>query len=108
MYDRIDPAYCKCLRQIMGWKTTFGRMEDGEDRTNTNEQVIVEINKITSSSRRKTLGSKRPPLQQLSEIINNRTIASLGKAIRANSENPMMEAIMARDMWRHQKWETTW
>ena len=99
MYDRMDASYCKGLRQIMDWKTTFGHMEEGEDRTNTNEQLIIELNKIAASRKRKTIDSKRPPFQKLSDRIKNRAITLLGKAIRANPDDPMSEVIMAGDIW---------
>ena len=44
MYDRIDASYYKGLRQIMNFKTTFGQQEDGQERTNTNEALIQNIN----------------------------------------------------------------
>ena len=99
MYDRIDASYYKGLRQIMGWKTTFGQMEGGEDRTNTNENLIIELNKIASSKRRKSMESTKPPFQKLSDRIKNRAITLLGKAIRANPDNPMSEVIRAGDIW---------
>ena len=99
MYDRIDLAYYKGLRQIVDWKTTYGQMEDGEEITNANEQLIIELNKIASSRKRKTIHSTRPPFEKLSTRIKNRAIKLLGKSIRANPDNPMSEVIMAGDIW---------
>ena len=32
MYDRIDAAYYKGLRQIMNMKTTFGQQQEGYEK----------------------------------------------------------------------------
>ena len=99
MYDRIDAAYYKGLRQIMDWKTTYGQMQEGEEATNTNEKLIQELNKVAASRKRKTIHSTRPPFEKLSTRIKDRAIKLLAKAIRSNPENPMAEVIMAGDIW---------
>ncbi len=44
MYDRIDAAYFKGLRQILDFKTTYGQQQEGQERTNTNEALIQKMN----------------------------------------------------------------
>ena len=51
MCDRIDAAHYKGLRQIMDWKTMYGQMQGGEDRTNTSEHLVTELNKVITAEK---------------------------------------------------------
>ena len=93
MYDRIDSAYYKGLRQIMKLKTTYGQQQEGQERTITNEALIEKIN--TELKRVK----KGKEFKKIRTRIKERAIKLLGKTIRRNDDDPMREVIMQGNTW---------
>ena len=93
MYNRIDAAYLKGLRQILEFKTTFGQKQSGESMTNSNQELIRKLSEELSTRK------KKRQFRKLSERIIDRAITLLGKVIRKNPEDPMHEVIMAGDTW---------
>ena len=49
MFQKVDATYYGAPRQVMGMDTTYGQMQKGTDRTNSNkklcELVEIELNK---------------------------------------------------------------
>ncbi len=43
MYMKIDAAYFRGLKQILQMDTTYGQMQHGANRTNTNEEPCTQI-----------------------------------------------------------------
>jgi hypothetical protein len=99
MYDRIDAAYYKGLRQIMDWKTTFGQMEEGEDRTNTNERLIIEQNKITSSRKKKK--NNRQQKTTISEAKRKNQKQSNRTTRTSNQSKPRQPYVRSNNGRRH-------
>ena len=96
-YDRIDAAYLKGLRQIMEYTTTYGQMQAGQSRNNTNEELIKDINKEINKGKRKRTYRK------ISDRIKDRATYLLGKAIKVvgvDPDDPLAEAVMETpDKW---------
>ena len=86
--DRIDAAFMKGIRQILNIKTTYGQMQTGEERTNTNNYVIEQINQEMNSSK------EAKPFVKISERITNKAIRILGDALRRTEEDPVAEVMI--------------
>ena len=41
----LNACFFKGLRQIMGFKTTYGQMFNEEEKSNTNKKLMEEVNK---------------------------------------------------------------
>ena len=41
---RLAGFYFKGIRCILGWDTTYGQMQKGQQRTNTNEKLVQAVN----------------------------------------------------------------
>ena len=93
MYDRIDASYLKGFRQILNFKTTFGQMQDGEARTNSNLKLMEAISKELSTKK------KQREFTALSDRIIDRAIRLLGRTIRMNPDEPIHEVVMQGDTW---------
>ena len=86
--DRIDAAFMKGIRQILGITTTFGQMQNGEERTNTNQFVIDQINKEMCGLK------EHKPFVKISDRIKDKAIKLLGEAIRKTEEDPVAEVML--------------
>ena len=73
MYDKIDAAYNKGLRQILGIKTTFGQKQSGEEMTTTNEDLLQRLSKELSK------GKHKNKFETISDRIKTRAVTLLGK-----------------------------
>ena len=92
--SKIDAAYLKGIRQILGLKTTYGQMQAGEDRTNTNQKVLEQTEQILNIK----INGKR--FQMISERIKDRAMKLLGRSLRKPQGDPVAEVMIgASDTW---------
>ena len=43
--NSLNACFFKGLRQIMGFKTTYGQLFSGEEKSNTNKKLMEEVNR---------------------------------------------------------------
>ena len=92
--DRIDAEYLKGIRQILDMKTTYGQMQEGNARTNSNEEIIKMLSNYLSTENTKKI------FKPVSERIKERAIKLLGRVLRQTKDEPEAEILIGdSDTW---------
>ena len=81
----------KGLRKILNMDTTYGQMQKGQERTNANEEIKKQLSALLCTEKCKK------EFTPISERIQNRAIALLGKVLRMPRTEPIAEVFLKDD-----------
>lgn len=92
-YKRLDAFYFKGLRQIMGWTTTYGQMQQREQKTNTNVAQLKAVNNELKNNKKLT------QFKAISTRLQEKSHAMLGEILRRPEKDPVRETLISGTAW---------
>ena len=102
--QRLDTFQLQGLRNMLRQLTTFGQMEAGDARTNTNKKIFEDMNRWCSID---TLDHQ--PIQALSEHYRHQKLSNFVKIMLLPPDDPRFTVTLASltvRPWKKKSWST--